>query len=104
MCAASRRGLISFFILHSSFFILLVSCGKPAEQTLGDWKKSADSSRDRFVEAYFPKDPKFIKKCITKMSELPNTEKVRAMDAGQSCLMGLELKERNAAAAKKNAN
>ena len=81
-----------------SLLIVLSGCGDPAEQTLGEWKKSPESIRQKFVQAYFSKNPEHIKKCITRMSMLPNTEKVRVMDAGNSCLTGLELKERNAAA------
>ena len=74
-----------------------------ADRTLGDWKSTPESIKDRFVKTYFAENPEYIKKCINRMSLLPNTEKVRAMDAGHSCLLGLELKERNAAAADKNA-
>ena len=65
---------------------------------MGDWKSAPDSIRDRFVATYFAENPEGVKGCITRMSLLPDTERVSAMDAGKSCLMGLELKERNAAA------
>ena len=79
---------------------LIVACGDPSKQTLAEWKKSPESIKQKFVGEYFAKNPEYIKKCIDRMSMLPETDRVRVMDAGNSCLTGLELKERKAAAAK----
>lgn len=84
--------------------VFLASCGDPKDQNLSSWRKSPESIKERFVNTYFAKDPIYVKKCIDRMATLPDTDKVMVMDAGESCLTGLEIRERNAlATAKKNA-
>jgi len=66
------------------------------DQTLAGWKKLPEAARNNIVARHFGKNPEFVKTCIDRMATLPNTGHVKVMDAGNNCLLGLELRERNA--------
>ena len=92
--------LFSCFVSLVSCLVFLHGCGDPADQTLNQWKRLPENAKQKFVLTYFAKNPEYIKKCLDRMSVIPDTGRVRVMDAGNGCLLGLALKERNAAAAK----
>jgi hypothetical protein len=65
-------------------------------QTLDKWARASESAKDKVVAAHFADDAEYVKKCIDRMAALPDTENVGVLDAGELCVTGLRLKERNA--------
>lgn len=76
---------------------LPAACGELDKQTLKQWKSASDSARSKVVAEYFAENADHVKNCITRMSALPDTEKLSVMDAGGACLTGLRIREKNAA-------
>jgi hypothetical protein len=74
-------------------FIALAACGELSEQTLSEWARASDSAREKVVAAHFADNAQAMKKCITRMSSLPNTEKVKVLDAGKMCVAGMRVKD-----------
>lgn len=78
--------------------VTLAACGELSEQTLSRWKNASESSKNKVVVAHFADSAEYVKKCITRMAALPNTESVRVLDAGEMCITGLRIREKNTTA------
>ncbi|MDR1071763.1 MAG: hypothetical protein LBL21_03930 [Rickettsiales bacterium] len=80
--------------------VALAACGELSEQTLSKWKTASESAKNKLVAERFADNAEYVKKCITRMAALPNTEMVKIQDAGRMCLTGLRVRETNAPAPK----
>ena len=75
--------------------LALSGCGDKDELTLADWKKLSESARNNISARHFAKEPELVKKCIDRIAAREGAEQVKVLDAGNNCLLGLELRERN---------
>jgi Tfp pilus assembly protein PilP len=75
---------------------LLSACGELSEKKLAQWVRASDSQKDKVLSDLTPESAKYVKKCMNRLASLPNTEKVKIVDAKENCLTGLRLKEQNA--------
>ena len=66
---------------------ILAACGEREKSTLADWKKTSETARVNIVR------DDTLRKCITRMSMLPNTETVKLKDAVELCKTGQLLKK-----------
>jgi hypothetical protein len=97
-----RHFLLKISNFHCALLtaFVLCSCGSDlSEQSLEKWRRASESAKNKFIAAHFADDAEHVRKCITRMAALPNTDGVRVLDAGEMCSMGLRLREKNAAAA-----
>jgi len=82
-------------LLHAVLLALLSACvGDADEHTLAGWKNASDSAKNRLVAHH--DNPEGMIRCLDRMAMRPNSGKIPLADAENSCLLGMELKERNA--------
>jgi hypothetical protein len=76
--------------------LLVPGCSELSEQTMKQWATASDSAKNKVIAAHFADNAEYVRKCMNRMAALPDAETVSVLDAGELCVTGFRLKEKNA--------